>query len=449
MNESKMKLYASVFVLLAGLLLTVAVAATQDTTDVQSPSGIIIDFGNYDVVYTSVEEGMPIQDALTEACSERGFDLVVEGSSVVSIDGVESKDGHTWGLYAVERGQKDWSRIDDVGTVSDYTAVCYGYCTDEEWPAPAVDRMGVAFHGYDVPSKVVSLAPSATETICFNGGIDLLVGTDQYSNYPSEVVDRRDRGYISTVGSFTTPSFEMVLKQDPDLVVCISTQNAHLNMAGKLRATGVDVLVLDGGESIEAVLDNIYATGVVLGVQDRSTESIHDLQAEMVEVSDIISSYHSKWEKRVMVTLSAEKAPWVSGDGTYASDVMSHICVDNIYSDESGWVQVNSETIYKYNPEVIIIVLTEFESTPEDYDIILSSMSKEWTSTDAYKAGEVYLFTGDAADCASRAAPRVAELMELLGRAIHGAAFDDGSELPKYLGDDYIDYLTITRSDTE
>lgn len=35
-------------------------------------------------------------------------------------------------------------------------------------------------------------------------------------------------------------------------------------------------------------------------------------------------------------------------------------------------------------------------------------------------------------------------MMELMGRAVHKDAFTDGVVLPKYVGDDYKDYLTIT-----
>lgn len=248
------------------------------------------------------------------------------------------------------------------------------------------------------------------------------------------------------VGGFTNPSYEKVLQQDPDLVVCISTQSAHLQMAEKLRDVGIRVLVLDGGESIDAVLDNIYMAGVVLENVSGAAETADTISGQISEVSSIVSSYESVWDKRVMVALSAVQSPWVSGSGTYVSDVMSLICVTNIYDGEAGWVQVNAETIIKYNPEVIIVVSSDYEATQSDYDSMLASMSEQWKGTDAYKNGEIYLFTGEAADCASRAGPRVAELAELLARAIHGEAFSDGVVLPKYVGDDYTDYLTIAGS---
>ncbi len=451
MNRSSVKVCASVAILLAGLVLTIVAVSLLPSTDTSSSSGIIIDFGDYETTFTEVSGNNNPYDSLKEACELNDYTLVSEGVEVISIDGVTSGDVAQWSLYVVEKGQTKWIQKDwdTSNPISNYSAVCYGYCDSGKSPAPAVDATGETFYGYDVPNRIVSLAPSTTETVCFTGGFDYLVGTDEYSDYPEEVVEGQKDGSITIVGSFTSPSFEVVLKQNPDLVVCISTQNAHMQMASKLRAAGVDVLVLDGGESIDAVLDNIHAMGVVLNNHEETTDSIHELQDNMAEVEDIILSYGQKQEKRVMVALSASKSPWVSGNDTYVSDVMSLIYTDNIYSKESGWVQVNSETVSKYNPEVIIIVSTDYGATQSDYDSMIESLSVEWRGTDAYKSGEIYLFVGDAADCASRSAPRVAELAELLGRVIHGDAFNDGIVLPKFIGNDYVDYLTISRSDTE
>ena len=56
---------------------------------------------------------------------------------------------------------------------------------------------------------------------------------------------------------------------------------------------------------------------------------------------------------------------------------------------------------------------------------------------------EIYLVTGKAADLASRAAPRFPQLSELLAEIIHPDSFE--TEVPKYIGDEYRDYLTITK----
>lgn len=446
MESGRLKVLVSAAILAIGLLATIAAVGSSSPAD--SSSGIIIDFGDYEVVYSSQDGSLVPLDALDRACGSEGYVLDVSDDTVSSIDGRISGSDRSWALFVVEQGSRSWTRLSgSESAISSYTAVCYGYCTAEGEPAPAVDSTGYSFYSYEVPSRIVSLAPSCTETLCYVGGEDLIVGTDLYSNFPRSIVSGQDSGAISIVGGFTNPSYESVLSLDPDLVVCVGTQSSHVQMASKLRSVGIDVLVLDGGESISAVMNNIFEAGAVLGTKDSAVSGIHGLQETMQKVSEVISASGAE-DKRVMIALSAVKSPWVSGSGTYADDIMSMVGAVNIYSGDSGWVQVNSETIARYDPECIIIVTSDYDATQSDYDAMLSSMSSEWRSSTAYASGEVYLFTGDAADCASRPGPRMAQLSELIGRAVHGEAFGDGG-LPKFIGDDYTQYLTIAEGNGE
>lgn len=146
-----------------------------------------------------------------------------------------------------------------------------------------------------------------------------------------------------------------------------------------------------------------------------------------------------------MVTLSTTRSPWVSGHDTYLSDVMRYIGTSNVYCNESGWTQVNSETIVESDPEYIIIISMNSSATMSDYDLILDSMPLEWRSTTAYKAGNIYIFSEEACDIASRPGPRVAQVVELTSRVVYGDSFMDNIVIPKFIGDNYKEYLVFTK----
>ena len=447
MQASRFKIALSVVVLVIGLAVTVLAVSSASFT---ATSGILIDFGEYDVVYTGVDtddDPDPV-GALEYACDRNGLELVMEGGRVVSIGSVSNGSGSEWSLFVVERGQREWTRVtgdpSDI-EVDDYSAVCWGYRPQGGVPTCAVDDTGVCFYGYPVPERVVAISPSVTETVCAVGGLDRIVGTDMYSNYPSAVAEGHEDGSIAVVGGFTNPSYEMVLKQDPDLVVCIGSQNAHVQMAEKLRSVGVDVLVTNGGEAISTVMDNTYMVGVALGLGGAAVELIGTTESQIGDVEDVLRSYADVWDKPVMLSLSAVKSPWVSGSNTYISDIMTHVRAHNVYSGESGWVQVNAETVLRNDPHYIVVVTNDYEATQSDYDAMIASMSSEWRGTTAYKQGNIYLLVGDACDLASRPGPRVAQMAELMARMVHGGAFDDGIDVPKFIGDGYRDYLTFTK----
>lgn len=443
MQASQLKVVLSVAILVAGLSLTVA-CITSETTE--PGSGVVIDFGDRETSYTEVdvsEHSDPLS-ILDFACHYHGYELVTDGDEVVSIDG--RSDGR-WAFYGVPIGSTEWSEIGDASffEADGYIILCWALSDDSTLPSPAVDSTGVCFYGQGIPTRVVSLAPSCTETIAAAGGLDSIVATDQYSNYPSEIVDLRNSGKISTVGGFTNPSYEMILKASPDLVVCIDSQNAHVQTAEKLRQHGINVLVISGGEERDILMDNIFMVGVVMGTQDSTNITIDTIEGQIDQVEEIVEDGDNVWDKRVMVALSAVKSPWVSGSDTYISDVMSGIRLVNIYSSESGWVQVNAETILQYDPEYIIIVSSDYKATQSNYDSMLASMSTEWKATSAYKSGNIYLFCDDACDLVSRPGPRVAQITELFARTMQGSAFDDGITVSKFVGDEYRDYLTISK----
>jgi iron complex transport system substrate-binding protein len=67
-----------------------------------------------------------------------------------------------------------------------------------------------------LPKKVVSLAPSVTETIFALGFGDRLVGVTTYCDYPAEA--RK----LPKIGDFMNPSLEAVIAKKPDLVIGVT-----------------------------------------------------------------------------------------------------------------------------------------------------------------------------------------------------------------------------------
>ena len=447
MQDDKMKITVSAVILIVGLVATVlALPATSDTVE---QSGILVDFGDYDVTYTGVDTGAygdPVS-ALEFACMANDFDLVMDDGTVVSISGKQSDGTSSWKLYVVDHDGREWEIADSEPSslsMDDYKAVCWAYCAPGSLPAPAVDSTGVCFYGYDEPRRIVTLAPACTEYVCSVGAVDSIVATDYYSNYPSEVVDGQEDGSISFIGGFTNPSYESILKQDPDLVVCVDSVSAHLSMAEKLRKAGVDVIVASGGESVDSVMENIFMVGAALNGSDEAGKVMETSMGQIDSIGYLLDSDASVWDKRVMVSLSAVKSPFVAGSGTFIGDILSIVSAENIYADEGGYPQINVESVVKKDPEVIIIVTSGYPATQDGYDDMLDALSSEWRSTTAYRNGDIYMLVDGANDLASRPGPRVAQLTELVARIIHPAAFDDDVQVPRYIGSDYADYLPIT-----
>lgn len=451
-KTAKVKTALSAAIIILCVMFTVL--ATSDQTHVQGTDGLIVDFGGGKTYFGAIspDEDPDSNEGLEITCAVFGLDVVRNGDEVVSIDSaVSGTDGRTWGLYVVKKVGSyvqqtyPWVKVSgDPGDVKikDYAAVAWAYCSEEEAPSRAVDATGKCFYGYGHPSRIVSMAPSCTETICSVGGGRKLVGTDEYSNYPESVESARSSGQIASIGGFTNPSYESIIKVNPDLVVCINSQRSHLDMAERLRSAGINVVVADGGEDVGSIIESIMMVGTAMGTREAAENTVNGIIGDLSDIEYIIDG-NSSAPKNAMISLSTDKSPWVSGSYTYASDVLSIISVGNSFSGLGGWVMVSSESLVTEDIDCIVVIASNGPRSQSEYQATLGSLGDEWKHTGAYINGKIYFLTDSAADLASRAGPRVAQFTELMARIIQDSAFD--GEMPMYIGDDYRDYISLAR----
>lgn len=434
-------------------LLLIAVGAVSvpffvTNTDASSPqaSGFLIDFGDWNVTWTKMEVPADPYEALSAACRENGFTHTVEEGLVKEINGTCSTDAQTWDLWTISRNSLTWVKEDSPqrADLSRYTIAAWAYCSNEDTPTVAVDESGRSIYGYKQAQRTISLSPALTEIMGAMRAVQTLVGTDRYSNYPDAVVAAQNEGKIKIIGDFLNPSFELIIGQRPDIVFCDGSLYTHHQMADRLRNTSVNAVLMYGGESIRDIMSNIYIAGVAIGYEMRAAEVISSLKLAMHEIVDALDTSPVSRNVKVMNALSPDKSPWITGSGTFIDDISSTVKGDNVFLSQSGWVQINSERIMAANPSVIIILTTDYPATKDAYDRIYGSLSAEWRATEAYKTGKIYLITESAGAMSQCPSPRLAQMVEITARILHPEVFTD-KEMPKFIGDDYEEYLTFTK----
>jgi iron complex transport system substrate-binding protein len=115
--------------------------------------------------------------------------------------------------------------------------------------------------------RVVSLACSNTEIICALGAAETLVGVDDHSDYPVEVVSRLPR-----VGPDLSVDIEKIRALKPDLVVASLTVPGHERNVQALEASGLH-FVAPEPTSLEDVHVDIRLIGAALG-RDAEAEAL-------------------------------------------------------------------------------------------------------------------------------------------------------------------------------
>lgn len=446
MTVQQCKVYITLGILIIGVILG-AVASSLTTEGSQNhANGLIIDFEEYDVTWFPYDLNScsdPVE-LLKKACEKNGFTYDITDGKLTSVNGISNTDSTIWDLWYVNFDSTTWVRSSNYSIdAKNYSAVAWAYRSITGTPTVAVDSTGVCVYGYPQAERIVTLSPVATETVGALNATSCIIGTDYYSNYPNSINDKKSTGAIQNVGTYTDPSYELIMKQNPDIVIADGTQYNQIQIAKSVRKANINAVTLYEGEDLRTIYNNTYLTGVAIGYELTALKIIeNDKKAIDDLVKKILPSEIDS--KKVMVALSPDASPYVAGNYTYMNDILKTISAENAFGSMNGWAHANTETIATNNPDIIIIITESYQPTQEEWDIMYSNLSDTWKRTNAYANKEIYMLCNKAVDLASRSSPRFPQIAELVCDIIYPESFGSDS-IPKYIGDEYSKYLTITK----
>ena len=444
-----MKVMLTVAIILIGCLVTVVVHTVGSNSSAYQAEGILIDVGDYKTYWTDISYSENTEDPkelLELACEIKGYSCHFENDKLtgVTIDGIDYYDTaeKKWDLWYVKNGSYDYTKSDSYSIrASDYTIVTWAYTTADSVPLVAVDATANCIYGYTKPTTTVTLSPVCSELVGAMKATSTIVGTDESSNYPTAIMTGKENKTVSVVGTYTDPSYESIMSLSPDMVLCDGSQMSHKEMAKSLRNSSVNSVVIYNGSDFDSIIKNIFIIGTAMGYELRAIDVINEIKASFTLLESMTAATEGS---TVMVTLGSSPSPYVAASNTYIDDIVSSMDGDNVFSYLSGWPQIISEFVQLRDPQCII-VLDEGRYTQDEYDLMISTLSAEWKNTEAYKNGNIYMLCDSVADMAQRYGPRTIQLVELFARIINPDSFTDGIVLPKSIGNDYQNYLTITK----
>lgn len=123
--------------------------------------------------------------------------------------------------------------------------------------------------------RIVSLACSNTEIVHALGRADWLVGVDEHSDWPEDVV-----GPLPKVGPDLDIDVEKVAALEPDLVLATLTVPGHEKVVERLEAAGLPFIAPEP-VSLEDVYADIREIGRRLDAVDRAEEVVAEMRAEL------------------------------------------------------------------------------------------------------------------------------------------------------------------------
>ena len=257
--------------------------------------------------------------------------------------------------------------------------------------------------------SVVSLAPSNTEILYAIGAGDLIVGRDDFSDYPAEVLD------VTSIGGYSEYNFEQLVSLQPDLVLA-----AEINANEDIKAIedlGINVYYISNPLDFEGLYENLRVVGLLTGHSTEAETLIEKLTAE-VELIDTVTAGISETPLVFYEIDATDPAkPWTVGAGTYHDMLISRAKGVNLGSQLEGmYPQVSQEELIVQNPEIILLSDSMWGVTAESV-----AERPGWEAVSAVVNERVLPFDGNLLD---RPGPRLVEGYAELVRLIHPEAAD-------------------------
>jgi iron complex transport system substrate-binding protein len=257
-------------------------------------------------------------------------------------------------------------------------------------------RVGVPPHA----ARIVSLAPSITETVFVLGEGERLVGVTDYCDYPPEAAKK------PRVGGISTPSFEAILALRPDLVLATSESN-YAEHVQRLVALGLPVYVIRPVD-FETVLESMERIGAVLGREALARAHV----AAMRHAADAIARSVAGAPRPRVLYVVWPNPLIVPGRGTLITELIERAGGESVTGSEPfPYPRLSLETVVERRPERIIVG-RHSQATAQE-------LLRGWdqlTAIAAVREGRVYAVDGD---LVHRPGPRMIEALRALARALH------------------------------
>lgn len=196
------------------------------------------------------------------------------------------------------------------------------------------------------PKRIVSTAPSITETLFALGLGERVVGVSQYCHYPPEVKSR------AIVGTFLQPNAEVIARLRPDLVIIQKLPN---NAGGRLRALSLRVAEVDTG-GLARNLESIGTIAAAAGAPEKGAALVARIRRELDQIR---ASRRTAPRPRVLFVVGRTPGRLegiiAAGAGSYLSELIQIAGGDNVLAAGApAYARISLETIVRENPDVII-----------------------------------------------------------------------------------------------
>ena len=257
-----------------------------------------------------------------------------------------------------------------------------------------VDDLGRSVKLAGRAQRIISLAPSLTESLFAIGAGEQVVAVTDYCNYPPEATQK------PTVGGMTNPSIEAIIALSPDLIVLSKEGNLKKDF-DRLKNLNA-CLFVSNPRTMPGIRRSIRQLGTLTG----HTEEADRLLASLKAREDSLRAPEGTSKIRTLLIVSLQPLI-VVGKNTFINELLEAAGAQNLASElASPYPTYSREALSANDPDVIILLSDALKDTA-----VTGKLFPEWQHLKAMQNNRVAIVN---ADLVSRPGPRAWEGLEVL-----------------------------------
>lgn len=193
-------------------------------------------------------------------------------------------------------------------------------------------------------SKIVSIAPSVTETLFEIGAGDMALGRTDYCNFPKEAEK------VTSVGSMMEPDIEKVISLKPTCV--LAQTHFKEEVLAKLQKAGIKVFAMETPKSMEETYKSIETIGLITGKNAEARALVATMKAKLQSVERYTKKLSAPTAYIVVGT--GEYGEYTHGKDSFMDDILRIAGLTNGPRDAEGF-KYTLEKLIALNPHYMLV----------------------------------------------------------------------------------------------
>jgi iron complex transport system substrate-binding protein len=267
------------------------------------------------------------------------------------------------------------------------------------------DETGRAVRIPRVVRRIVSLAPSVTETLFALGLGDRVVGDTNFCDYPPEARTK------VRIGGPINPNIEAIAALHPDLVVATRSINRPASVRS-LEQLGIPVYATDP-HTVEQVLTSTQRLGELLDAGDAGRSLAADLDGRLSALDQRLAGLPPK---NVLMVIWLD--PLISvGHDTFLEDALRRAGAHSVIDTRQSWPNVNLEQVIRLQPDYLVFSSDDPQQVQRQFAEL--QQRPGWRRLEAVRNRRFIVVS----EAISHPSPRLVDGIEQLARALYPSQF--------------------------